>query len=150
MTFVWSVGTIIGPAVGGYFSDPEKTFPCYFSAHGTFARFPYLLPSLIYSALMALSMFAARILMDETHPDNQSHSGEVDILHRPSVSSKRPFIPAQSTSFSYRRSLHPSIRRRTSNMKATGPSIRSKNRMRRKIGTSKPMTPAGQERQLRW
>lgn len=71
MPFVWSVGTILGPCIGGYFAEPVESFPGSFSEHGLFARFPYLLPNLICAALMALSIIAGYICLEETHPDMQ-------------------------------------------------------------------------------
>lgn len=97
MPFVWSIGTIIGPSIGGLFSDPVQNFPGHFSADGIFARFPYLLPNLICSALMVLSIFAAWIFMDETHPDKQPPSMSNE-PHRPSISHGRPLFPAQPIS----------------------------------------------------
>jgi MFS family permease len=71
MPFVWSIGTIIGPSIGGYFSEPAQTFPSYFSATGLFAKFPYLLPNLICSSLLVVSIVMAYFLLEETHPDKQ-------------------------------------------------------------------------------
>jgi hypothetical protein len=94
MPFVWSVGTIIGPSIGGLFSDPVNNFPGRFSADGIFGRFPYLLPNLICSALMLLSVFAAWIFMTETHPDKQPADVATvpHMPHRPSVSTSRPLL----------------------------------------------------------
>ena len=95
MPFVWSVGTIVGPSIGGLFSDPTKNFPGRFSADGIFGRFPYLLPNLICSALMLLSVFAAWIFMKETHPDKQPPNvTDVPYVppHRPSMSTSRPLL----------------------------------------------------------
>jgi MFS family permease len=71
MPFVWSVGTILGPCIGGYFAEPVESFPGHFSEHGLFARFPYLLPNLICAALMALSIVAGYFFLQETHPEKQ-------------------------------------------------------------------------------
>jgi MFS family permease len=71
MPFVWSIGTIIGPSIGGYFSEPAQTFPSYFSETGLFAKFPYLLPNLICSSLLVVSIVMAYFLLEETHPDKQ-------------------------------------------------------------------------------
>lgn len=97
MPFVWSIGTIVGPSIGGLFSDPVKNFPDHFSADGVFGRFPYLLPNLICSALMVLSVVAAWIFMEETHPDKQPPRA-ADIPPRQSISTGRPLFPAQPTS----------------------------------------------------
>jgi hypothetical protein len=69
MPFVWSIGTIIGPAIGGTFANPCLSFPSVFSQHGVFAHFPYLLPNLICAAFLLLSILAGYFLLQETHPD---------------------------------------------------------------------------------
>ncbi|KAK2741574.1 hypothetical protein FQN57_005557 [Myotisia sp. PD_48] len=70
MPFVWSIGTIIGPAaIGGSFAQPSKSFPTIFPPTGLFGTFPYLLPNLICSALLLISIFLGYVFLDETHPD---------------------------------------------------------------------------------
>jgi len=69
MPFVWAIGTIIGPAIGGTFANPCLNFPAVFSRHGVFAHFPYLLPNLICAAFLLLSILAGYFLLQETHPD---------------------------------------------------------------------------------
>ncbi|KGQ01877.1 hypothetical protein PAAG_11265 [Paracoccidioides lutzii Pb01] len=69
MPFVWSIGTIIGPAIGGYFARPADSFPSVFSPTGIFGTLPYLLPNLICSTLQLISIFAGYFFLGETHPD---------------------------------------------------------------------------------
>jgi len=79
MPFVWSIGTIIGPAIGGTLADPSETFPHMFSKHGLFATFPYLLPNLICGALLLVSIVLGYFFLAETHPDLQPWSTEQDL-----------------------------------------------------------------------
>lgn len=91
MPFVWSIGTILGPSIGGIFADPARNFPAVFSADGLFATFPYLLPNLICAALMGFSIVAAYLFLVETHPDMQPWSTQQDLDCSSAVT---PFLPA--------------------------------------------------------
>lgn len=71
MPFVWSIGTIIGPFIGGTFADPHESFPGTFAKDGLFATFPYLLPNLICAGLLLTSIVMGYIFLEETHPDMQ-------------------------------------------------------------------------------
>ena len=74
MPFVWSVGTILGPSIGGYFASPAQNFPDVFAHNGLFGRFPYLLPNVICAGLMTVSIVLAILFLEETHPDMQPWS----------------------------------------------------------------------------
>ncbi|KAF1921008.1 major facilitator superfamily domain-containing protein [Ampelomyces quisqualis] len=93
MPFVWSIGTIIGPSIGGYFAEPVHTFPSWFSPTGLFAKFPYLLPNLICSALLLLSIAMAYFMLEETHPDKQPR-GHFEQYDATAVA-ETPLLPAQ-------------------------------------------------------
>ncbi|PWY72525.1 MFS general substrate transporter [Aspergillus sclerotioniger CBS 115572] len=79
MPFVWSIGTIIGPAIGGLLAKPAEGFPFLFSPNGLFARFPYLLPNLVCSVLLLCSIISSWFLLNETHPDMQPWSVPDDL-----------------------------------------------------------------------
>lgn len=74
MPFVWSIGTILGPCIGGYFAAPADNFPDAFSDRGIFGQFPYLLPNLICVGLMIISIVAGYLCLEETHPQMQPWS----------------------------------------------------------------------------
>lgn len=69
MPFVWSVGTIIGPSIGGLLADPAHAYPGTFSKHGFFAQHPWALPNMVCAGLMLLSVIAGYLIIEETHPD---------------------------------------------------------------------------------
>lgn len=69
MPFVWYVGTIIGPSIGGTFSDPHQSLPTLFPSGCLFDRFPYLLPNVVCAALLLTGVILGYFLLEETHPD---------------------------------------------------------------------------------
>ncbi|KAK4134754.1 MFS general substrate transporter [Trichocladium antarcticum] len=71
LPFVWSLGTIVGPMIGGLFADPHVSYPDLFPQGSLFERFPYLLPNLICAALLLVSIVLGYFLLEETHPDMQ-------------------------------------------------------------------------------
>ncbi|OOF96287.1 hypothetical protein ASPCADRAFT_166880 [Aspergillus carbonarius ITEM 5010] len=79
MPFVWSIGTIIGPAIGGFLAKPAEGFPSLCSPSGLFGRFPYLLPNLVCSILLFCSIITSWFLLNETHPHMQSWSVSNDL-----------------------------------------------------------------------
>ncbi|KAF2712315.1 MFS multidrug transporter-like protein [Pleomassaria siparia CBS 279.74] len=92
MPFVWSVGCIIGPSIGGYFAAPAKNFPSFFPSSGLFARLPYLLPNLICASLLVLAIIAGYFLLEETHPDKQPWSTQEDL---DASTAETPLLPTQ-------------------------------------------------------
>lgn len=79
-------------SIGGLFSQPVENFPSLFSSTGLFAQFPYLLPNIICSALLVVSMFMAYFLLGETHPDKRSGNRATD---DDSATANTPLLPAQ-------------------------------------------------------
>ncbi|KAL8687761.1 MAG: hypothetical protein Q9218_006159 [Villophora microphyllina] len=81
MPFVWSIGTIIGPAIGGVTSRPAISMPEIFSPASIFGKFPFLLPNLICAALLLLSIGLGYFFLIETHPDMQPWSTQEEYEH---------------------------------------------------------------------
>ena len=79
MPFIWSIGTIIGPVIGGMSARPAKSLPSLFSDTGIFATFPYLLPNLICALMLLISVLAGWCFLVETHPDMQPWSTPAEL-----------------------------------------------------------------------
>ena len=52
----WSLGLVIGPALGGLLANPCKLYPETFGNNAVFTTYPYLLPNLINSILGFVSL----------------------------------------------------------------------------------------------
>lgn len=97
MPFIWSVGTILGPCIGGYFATPTVNFPGTFLDNPFFARFPYALPNLVCVGLMSGSIIAGYLCLAETHPDMQPWSTPKDLAN---THAKTPLMPTQASTTS--------------------------------------------------
>ncbi|RKL04955.1 hypothetical protein BFJ68_g10811 [Fusarium oxysporum] len=74
MPFVWSIGTIVGPSIGGMFANPHDSWPESFPTGSLFQRQPYLLPNIICAGLLLVSIVLGFLLLEETHPDMVHHA----------------------------------------------------------------------------
>jgi MFS family permease len=107
MPFVWSIGTIIGPCIGGTFANPNESWPNAFPKGGLFERFPYLLPNLLCALLLAISIVLGFLLLEETHPDMQprvllpadTYLSEETPLMETSDAMKRPAVDLRSQTY---------------------------------------------------
>ncbi|KAK3939795.1 putative major facilitator superfamily transporter protein [Diplogelasinospora grovesii] len=112
MPFVWSIGTIIGPAIGGTFADPHDSFPHLFPEDSIFTKFPYLLPNLVCAGLLLVSILLGYFLLDETHPDMQprvllphdTYLSENTQLIETSDAMKRPAVDLRDENYGTMRS----------------------------------------------
>lgn len=63
----WSIGLVIGPAVGGFTSRPAVQYPDSFVGNMTiFQTFPYLLPNVISAVVSIASMCMIYLFLPET------------------------------------------------------------------------------------
>ena len=75
---VWSLGAIIGSAIGGYLTQPAQFYPSLFSADGLFGRYPYLLPNLIAMAVITIAIIQGLVFLEETNPCKDANDCAID------------------------------------------------------------------------
>ncbi|KAG5952998.1 hypothetical protein E4U53_007226 [Claviceps sorghi] len=66
MPLVWSMGSVVGPAFGGFFADPVRQFPSLFEGLWFFEKFPYALPNFIATFFFLISLTSAMFFLKET------------------------------------------------------------------------------------
>ena len=69
MPFVWCLGSIIGPAMGGALAMPCDSYPSIFPRGGILEKFPFLLPNLVCVVVLFLGIVTGILFIEETHPD---------------------------------------------------------------------------------
>ncbi|XP_072975746.1 probable peptide/nitrate transporter At3g43790 [Typha angustifolia] len=77
-----AIALVIGPAIGGFLSQPAEKYPRIFSQESLFGRFPYFLPCLCIS-LIAVGAFIACFWLPETlhmHHDKDVEDGSFEAL----------------------------------------------------------------------
>lgn len=63
MPFVWSLGSVVGPAFGGFFSSPAENYPDIFGKMEYFKRFPFALPNLLATVFFLISATSATLFL---------------------------------------------------------------------------------------
>ena len=67
MPVIWSIGSIIGPSVGGALAVPCDNLG--FPRGGLFDKYPFLLPNLFCVAVLLLGITVGILFLEETHAD---------------------------------------------------------------------------------
>ena len=76
--FVWTLGGIIGSAMGGFLAQPANFYPDVFPADGLFGRYPYLLPNLVSVIVVVLAIVQGIFFLEETNPRGREDHAVVD------------------------------------------------------------------------
>lgn len=66
MPLVWSIGSVFGPAFGGFFAQPAKQYPSLFGDSWLFNKYPFLLPNLMACVFFFISVVVATLFLRET------------------------------------------------------------------------------------
>lgn len=71
MPFVWCLGSIIGPVIGGTLAQPCDNYPSLFPQGTIFDRFPFLLPNLVCVVILCLGVAVGILFLEETHAEKK-------------------------------------------------------------------------------
>lgn len=97
MPFVWSVGSIIGPAMGGALAMPCESHPAWFSRGSLWDTYPFLLPNLVCVFILCIGIVIGLLFLEETHTEVKSRRdwglelGRLLLKKRAMVDHKAPF-----------------------------------------------------------
>ncbi|KAH8682517.1 major facilitator superfamily domain-containing protein [Xylariales sp. PMI_506] len=101
MPLVWSIGSIFGPAFGGFFAKPAEQFPSLFGNSAFFKAYPFALPNILASFIFMISLTTALLFLKETLASKR-HSRDWGLIlgERLTASIKgRKFLRARRYSF---------------------------------------------------
>jgi hypothetical protein len=73
MPLVWSIGSIFGPAFGGFFAMPAQRFPSVFGGVPFFEKYPFALPNLMACVFFFISVTTAVLFLKETIAHKRHH-----------------------------------------------------------------------------
>ncbi|KAL7274568.1 hypothetical protein RUND412_002514 [Rhizina undulata] len=79
MPFIWCLGSIVGPALGGLLAQPVLRYPSVFPPGGLFEEFPYLLPNLVASVVLVVGVAIGILFLEETH-EVLKHKPDVGLI----------------------------------------------------------------------
>ena len=71
MPFVWCLGSILGPALGGALAQPSRNYPAFFAPGSFFDRHPFALPNLVCSGILVVGMLVGILFLEETHDEKK-------------------------------------------------------------------------------
>lgn len=63
MPLVWSLGSVFGPAFGGFFASPAEQYPNLFGHIEFFKRFPFALPNLMACCVFFISFMTGLLFL---------------------------------------------------------------------------------------
>ncbi|KAL1989634.1 hypothetical protein VTN49DRAFT_6831 [Thermomyces lanuginosus] len=71
MPFVWCLGSIIGPVMGGALVQPCENYPDFCAPGSLLDRFPFLLPNLACVVILAFGISIGILFLEETHAEKK-------------------------------------------------------------------------------
>jgi MFS family permease len=71
MPFVWCLGSIIGPMLGGALAQPCISYPWLFDQDSIFGAYPFLLPNLVCVVILFIGIAIGILFLEETHAEKK-------------------------------------------------------------------------------
>lgn len=68
MPLVWSIGSVFGPAFGGFFARPAEQYPNLFGHIEYFKRYPFVLPNLMACFVFFISFMTGLLFLKVSAP----------------------------------------------------------------------------------
>jgi MFS family permease len=126
MPLVWSLGSIFGPSLGGFFAKPAENLSAVFGGNKFLIAFPFVLPNIISSVLFLLGITTGILFLHVSHilsfmPPCLTPKGNIGdkktqnrLRSRPRIPTRRilqsslqsPIQPAGKTSQAFPAALH--------------------------------------------
>ncbi|TDZ13838.1 putative membrane protein [Colletotrichum spinosum] len=104
--FVWTLGGIIGSAMGGFLANPAVHHPRFFPKDGLFGQYPYLLPNLVSVVVIIFAVIQGLFFLEETNESHLGHDDEAEAVEDDDFDDERtPLRRASIRSLNRRRSI---------------------------------------------
>ena len=71
LPFVWCLGSILGPALGGALAQPSKNYPSFFVPGSFLDRYPFALPNFVCAGILVIGMLIGILFLEETHGEKK-------------------------------------------------------------------------------
>ena len=63
MPLVWSIGSVFGPAFGGFFARPAEQYPGLFGNNWFLKKYPFALPNIVACAVFFVSCMTGLLFL---------------------------------------------------------------------------------------
>lgn len=73
MPLVWSIGSVFGPAFGGFFAQPAEQYPSLFGNIAFFKKYPFALPNILAGVIFFISFMTGLLFLKETLESRRGH-----------------------------------------------------------------------------
>jgi MFS family permease len=64
MPLVWSIGSVFGPAFGGFFARPAEQYPGLFGNNELLIKYPFLLPNIVACVVFFISATTGLLFLE--------------------------------------------------------------------------------------